>query len=86
MKKIRGTEASGIRNPDGTSSIPMDGWMLSVFRIRGNFNSVNLVFPINFFAMFFHINYSYYIIRNVTIFFLHVNSIFKDNFFSSWFW
>ena len=27
---------------------------------------MNLVFPIKCFAMFFHINYIYYIIRNVT--------------------
>ena len=35
-------------------------------RIQGNFNSVNFVFHIKWFAMFFHINYIYYIIRNVT--------------------
>ena len=53
---------------------------------------MNLVFPIKCFAMFFHINYIYFIIRNVTknrllgesaeFFFLRVNSIFKDIFFS----
>ena len=37
-------------------------------RIRGNFNSVNLVFPIKYFAICngFHINYVHYRIRNVT--------------------
>ena len=68
-------------------------------RIQGNFNSVNLVFPIKCFAMFFHINYIYYLIRNVTKhrllgesvektnqslpFFVYI-VFFKDNFFS-WF-
>ena len=64
-------------------------FILIRIRIRGNFNSVILVFPIKCFAMFFHINYIYNIIRNVTkkllpeIFFLRVNSIFRTFFPSS---